>query len=104
MVQSVNPNYYAAGVEFTTYELTGSGFLSIPQGAVGILALDNDEPMHHRNSMVPGQLFNINVVSDSLAYAVCSVSLARSVATYLGGIVTENRQVDVWVNNTKPLP
>ena len=60
--------------------------------------------MHHRNSMVPGQLFNINVISDSLALAVCSVSLARSVATYLGGIVTENRLVDIWVNNTRPLP
>lgn len=87
-----------------SYELHGSGFDSIPANAVGIVALNNDEPLEYINTTNEGGLVRIGEKTQNRITLTQQQQYYHSIATYLGAIVSADRQTIYWMNSTKPLP
>lgn len=99
----ITPTYYAGGSRERKFELIGSGFTSIPTDAVGVLSQGNNDPLMWARDTEPFKLATVEVIDDTKAIVDNGVhNLGNN--TYLGGIVSNNRQIVYWVNNTKPLP
>lgn len=78
--------------------------MGIPDNAIGVMSYDNDNPLQYRYNDDNVHLYSVEVVSDNLIRCQYkSIGTAPSNASYLGAIVTQDRQV-LWVNNSKPLP
>lgn len=104
MVDEITPTYYASGVEQPSYTLTGSGFDWLPSDALGIRATSNDNPLEFINSGSLS-LYDITEKSDT------RIVLARQGGVgpigsrgYLGAIVSNDRNIIYWVNDSQPLP
>lgn len=104
MVNSVSPNYYADGETTEDYILSGSGFLDIPLDAKGILAYDNEQPLQHISSDDPIRLFSVRYKTNYQIILSPDVLIVHNANTYLGAIVSNDRQTIYWVNNSNPLP
>ena len=104
MVETISPNYYAADNPSDVYNLIGSGFEELPNDAVGILAISNDDPLGQRYAQSESLLYAINVVDDNTMTATCNEPTVHSGPNYLGAILSADRETIYWVNNTKPLP
>lgn len=104
MVESVTPNYYAAGVESTRYELTGHNFDKLPTTAVGILSQNNDDPLQFNNQHVSSVTYRIISRRESSLVLEQNLHFAHNTPSYLGAIVSDDGQTIYWVNNTRPLP
>ena len=100
----ISPNYYAAGVENLRYELSGVLFDSIPNDAVGVLADDNNEPLAYVDTSQPSLLFSISEKTANRMVATQNTTGSHGSNTYLGAIVSSDRQTIYWVNETNPLP
>lgn len=76
----------------------------IPQDAIGILARFNDNPLGLLEDTQSYVALDITSLSpDSMVLEHPEVH-TMSFATYLGAIVSADRSIVYWVNNTKPLP
>lgn len=84
--------------------LKGSGLSTFGEDAIGVIAFNNDEPLLYQNTTVANRLFDIEVLDDTKAIARGREGAPHSGASYLGGIVSADRQTVYWVNETKPLP
>lgn len=84
--------------------LKGAGFTAMQQDAIGILAINNDDPLSYRNTTQTFRLFNIEVDDNNNARAVIQEAVAHPQPFYLGAILSHDREKVYWVNETKPLP
>jgi hypothetical protein len=84
--------------------LEGAGFTLIPQNALGILAIANDNPLQALNTQYNDQLFSIEVLNDFELVATSKSAVIHASPNYLGGIVSQDRNSIYWTNNTEPLP
>ena len=85
------------------YTLTGFRFDLIPEDALGILARSNDDPLEFRYLNNSSDLYSITSKSSTEMILVQQNTAQHSVDTYLGAIVSNDRNVVYWVNNSKPL-
>ena len=99
----INPTYYAEGKKSRTYKLKGSGFRSLPEGTLGIMATNNDAPLENLNNERALMKASVTVVSDIEAI-VRNGQHTFEDDNYLGCIVSADRQTIYWVNETRPLP
>lgn len=104
MVESITPSYYAQGMVVTNVLLTGRGLLLIPDDAVGVLAISNNNPLQFRTAADAAFTFHVGNHSDVLIEMVADAQMSHGSNIYLGGIVSANRQEIYWVNETQPLP
>lgn len=86
------------------YVLTGKYFRLIPNDAVGVIATENDSPLGWLNSQLGLNVFDIVEKSDTSLELAVREAAPHSGNTYLGAIVSPDRQTVYWVNNSKPLP
>lgn len=86
------------------YILFGSGFSGIPDNAVGILARANDNPLEFIETDNPINLFSISQKTDTQLTMSPVQLITHTIDSYLGAIVSEDRQTIYWVNDTNPLP
>jgi hypothetical protein len=77
--------------------------LLIPEDAVGIPAADNENPTELINTQYPDLVGILTERSDTMLKFTSSQSSTHG-ASYLGCIVSADRQTIYWVNNSKPLP
>lgn len=104
MVNEITPTYYAANVETKNFEMHGAGFSAIPDDAVAVWAIDNNNPLAYRNTTENVQTFHIEVIDDNTLVCIPDAQYTHSVAVYIGAILTADRSEVLWVNNTQPLP
>lgn len=105
-MESITPNYYAARAIVDEYVVRGVGFNQIPDNAVGLYAFRNDAPLAYRETPSGDSpyLFNIVSKSDTEMVLKCERAAEHSDNSYLGGIVSANRETVYWENTTNPLP
>lgn len=84
--------------------MIGNHFSLLPIDAIGILAVDNDNPLGYRESTSESFLFDISEISDEMLTLNARQEGGHAFASYLGGIVSADRQTVYWVNDSKPLP
>lgn len=104
MVTEISPNYYASGFLKRDYTLHGVHFENIPAGAVGCFSVDNTRPTMFIDSTSDVDTAVITVISDTEATCTQAGSHTMTGASYLGCIVSADRQTIYWVNKTRPLP
>lgn len=84
------------------YELHGKEFNLIEEGSLGVIAYDNSNPLLYKDSTLAWELFTILEKTDT--YMRLSMNAPVEVNSYLGAIVSQDRSIVYWVNDTKPLP
>ena len=84
--------------------MTGANFHLIPNNAVGILAWSNSDPLTYLNSNDGKYLFDIVEKSETRMRVSQRVESTHGSKNFLGAIVSADRNVIYWVNNTEPLP
>ena len=79
-------------------------FDTVPDNAVGIYSVNNDNPLENRFNVSPTRSYSIEEKSyDRMTLKRRSTEpIAGTI--YLGGIISPDGSVVYWVNNTKPLP
>lgn len=87
-----------------TYTVIGKGFDLIPSDAIGIFANHNDDPLEFLNDNRSDLLFGIVTKENTRMVLICQNPIAHTRASFLGGIVSSDRQTVYWENNTNPLP
>ncbi len=78
--------------------------MTIPNGAVGVLATDNNDPLQYKGTTSRYLLYDIHIDSDTLMTAAPESALSLTAGLYLGGITSADGSVVYWVNDRKPLP
>lgn len=104
MVEEISPSYYAENIGDVTYTLRGSGFEQIPSDAVGILAMSNGNPLELIDTTREDWLFDISEKTSSVLVMPQRQMRAHGAPTYLGAIVSADRRIVYWRNDTRPLP
>lgn len=104
MVEDISPVYYAEGERVTTYRLKGRNFSLVPADSVGLYATNNDRPLENIDTQLAARLFRVVVEDDENMVVTNNQPGTHSAPSYLGGIVSADRQNVLWVNDTKPLP
>ena len=84
--------------------LRGRGFDLIPDDAVGTISAHNDDPLESRNSSTPTQIFEITAKSDTEMVISQATAASHRVPTYVGAILSKDRNIVFWENDTAPLP
>lgn len=101
----VSPDYYAAGVAPRTYDLVGEYFTQIPADAIGIKSYNNDDPLENIENTLSRNIYSITEKTDTtLKLQVRAAEFVPTHENYLGAIVSSNREVIYWVNESRPLP
>lgn len=101
---NVSPNYYAPGVENIRYELNGVHFGMIPNDAIGVLADGNNAPLAYIDTPYDSLLFSISDKTENRMVLTQNTTGSHGSNTYLGAIVSSDRQTIYWINDSKPLP
>lgn len=104
VVDEIQPNYYAANVVVDNYVVVGRGFNLIPMDAVGIFANSNPAPLEFIETSSPDLLFDISEKTNTRMVLVSRSPIAHVKDSFLGGIVSNDRQTVFWTNDTRPLP
>lgn len=76
----------------------------IPSDAVGILAWSNSDPLEYLNTTVESRLYEIVEKSETWMRVSQKQESTHSGTSYLGAIVSADRSIVYWVNETRPLP
>ena len=76
----------------------------IPDDAVGIVAADNGNPLQFRYNEFSTTRFHIGERTDTSMEMIPNSESARATSTFLGGIVSSDRETVYWVNETRPIP
>ncbi len=104
VVLSCSPNYYAAGVMNTGFELTGQFFELIPNDAIGVFAKNNSNPLQYINSTYAPMIYDIVSRGTGRMTLLCREANTGHEANFLGAIISADRQTVYWENSTNPLP
>lgn len=81
--------------------LSGLNFDLIPNDAVGIVALDNNNPLYYQHAVAQ---YTFPIVRKTDTEIELSNSTTMNHDSYLGAIVSSDRETVFWVNETRPLP
>lgn len=103
MVDEITPTYYAGNSEQLTYELIGSGFNALPNDIIGIRSDSNNDPLRYQLSQNPSMKYIVTEKSDTRLVLTCITSAIKTLASYLGCIVSNDQNYVIWVNNSQPL-
>ena len=104
MVDEVRPGYYAAGTERRTFEVLGGGFGLIPNDCLGIMSYDNSDPLFLKDTDIAAYICTVEEKTDGRIFFTADGIHQYSLQGYLGCIVSNDRQVVYWVNDSKPMP
>lgn len=103
MVEEINPTYYArTSEEPTNFEVLGLGFDEIPNDAVGLIGVSNDEPLRYKD--VEGTRYLMAIVEKSDTRMLLQTEPHVFSNIFLGAIISADRTMVYWVNTTRPLP
>lgn len=83
------------------FELTGEDLNLIPEDVIGIGAINNDEPLAYLQA---GTALSVISRTESSIEISQGVTISHGAPTYLGALVSSDRSIIYWVNNTRPLP
>lgn len=84
--------------------LRGRGFSEIPDDAIGIGSNSNSDPLRFKDAVVETNLMRITEKNDIELKFTQDAPHGHNNPTYIGAIVSADRQTIYWVNNTQPLP
>lgn len=104
VVTEISPDYYARQETPSEYRLSGSGFPLIPDDAVGIVAENNETPLMYRSTSAEYLLYDIQSKTGTDIVLRHRTDDVFHQNTYLGAIVSADRDTVFWVNESKPLP
>ena len=104
VVTEISPNYYAAFHQVTQFELTGDRFDILPEDAIGILSIDNENPLSARYNQSARNIFDIIDRTNETITLKVRKEESHDENNYLGAILSADRETIYWVNNSKPLP
>lgn len=106
VVDEITPNYYAAttgGIAFK-FDIVGQGFPLIPNDAIGVMSEDNDNPLLRKDTTDPVYMLPIVDRTANTMTLTSTAVAGHGVPYYLGAIVSADRNVVYWINDSKPLP
>lgn len=72
--------------------------------AVGIFAYDNDSPLVYQDTTNPALLYEIVSRTNNEMRLRCLAPNDAHGNNYLGAILSADRSVVYWENNTRPVP
>ena len=76
----------------------------VPDDAIGINAFYNDDPTGEVQTAAIANITPIvSRTNNTIVFRQPDIH-AHTLPTYLGTIVSHDRQIIYWVNNTRPLP
>lgn len=86
------------------FTVRGEYLDSIPNDAIGVLSSDNDNPLQNRDSASDVIVIPlVNQTKWSLEFEQ-ETEHTSTQPSYLGAILSRDRQVVYWVNESRPLP
>jgi hypothetical protein len=91
-------------VPSTGFSLSGERFIGLPVGALGVLAIRNDNPLERQYSNYDSDLFRITEKTNTSLKLVSRSPSAHTIPVFLGAIVSPDRSWVYWQNDTNPLP
>lgn len=100
----ITPSYYASGTTVGRFELTGRFFDRLPDDAIGVMALSNNNPLQFRYSVEATQTFKIDAKTSKTLEMSQITASAHDKSVYLGAILSADHEIIYWINNTNPLP
>lgn len=101
---SISPNYYAGGSYKRDFILEGVNFSMVPSNAIGLIATDNNNPLELIEATSPAVILSVGQNTDTAMSLLNDSSHTLNEPSYLGAIVSNDRQVVYWVNQSRPLP
>lgn len=104
MVDDISPAYYAERVNPETYTLSGKAFHYIPNDAVGVLSYVNEAPLMYKDDESTIHLYHVEERAENIIVLKQDAVSSPARASFLGAIVSADRQTVYWVNETNPLP
>lgn len=107
VVDNIVPSYYAFSRydEELEFDLIGHNFDEIPYNAVGVLSTDNENPlMHQKDATNYATIVQMSGRKLSMMTEPITSGSVANKPIYLGAIVSADRNIVYWVNNTSPIP
>ncbi len=103
-MNEVSPNYYASGELPETSTLRGENLDIIPVDAIGVLSSENENPLELRYTQSDYNTASIVSISEDEIELRFNGESSHLANVYLGAIVSQDREVVYWMNETSPLP
>lgn len=99
----ITPTYYADGNHRLEFTLKGEGFNSLPNDAVATPMISNDSPLEFRDDQQGYNVMSMTRISDTEVQFIAASAVNHS-AKSIGAILSADRSMVYWVNETNPLP
>lgn len=103
MVSEILPTYYAAGEYTYEFEIIGRGFDSLPNDMVGVPMTSNENPLQFRNAASRESMMTIAERSNT-RLVMKAAAPYNHVAASIGALLSNDRTIVYWVNDTNPIP
>lgn len=103
VVNEILPTYYASGSNIGNFVIKGMYLDMVPSDALGVFSDENWAPLKYKDTTNRDFLFDIFVEGSSDLVAVPKTQHTVEYSGYLGAIVSSDRSVVYWVNNTHPV-
>lgn len=105
VVFNIDPTYYAAGNYKGRVVLSGVNFDMIPSDAIAMASTSNENPLQLRyytsdNSYI---FTMISKTDNEIVFEQDGIH-SHSTGMYLGAILSPDRNVVYWINETRPMP
>lgn len=101
---NITPTYYAANAELIDCVLEGENLDLIPADAVGILATGNASPTAQSHVEYPDWIYDIVSRTETRIVLRVRSAVVHGFNTYVGCLVSPDRETIYWTNETRPLP
>ena len=75
----------------------------VPDDAVGVMAVSNDDPLQYRDTANSHWMYTIESKTATEMVLVQGTAAGHDDPTYLGGILSNDRRGIRWINSTRPL-
>lgn len=99
----IRPSYYAAGNYRYDFEILGGGFSALPLDVVGVPMISNDNPLQFRNDQSAEVVMRLAERSPNRIVMRAERAWNHTTAT-IGALLSSDRSIVYWVNDTNPLP
>ena len=83
--------------------MLGNGFDVLPFDAIGVPMIANDRPLEYRDTIAPQAIMEIVERSDTRIVVRSGTEVIHAQSS-IGALVSSDRSVVYWVNDTNPLP
>lgn len=84
--------------------LRGENFDLLPEGCIAMTSYLNSNPLVNRYETGARHRLAVNVVNKNEIQLTQSNEYYHSIQTYVGAIMSADRETVYWVNETAPLP